>query len=168
MAKALDQPSLYDTDYVAWLEEQVAHLRAGRLSALDVENVTLELESLMSSERRELANRLEVLIHHLLKWDQQPDQRSNRWRATVQEQRTRIRRLLRYSPSLKPEVEPMAREVYLDAVRAAAIETGLAESAFPPTLPYPVEQIFERDLPADELPDARPGRNTQRSSNAGT
>ena len=36
MAKTLDKPSLYDTDYVAWLEEQVAHLRAGRLAALDV------------------------------------------------------------------------------------------------------------------------------------
>ena len=91
MAKALDKPSLYDTDYVAWLEEQVAHLRAGRLAALDVENVAEELESLMKSERRQLENRLEVLIHHLLKWDHQPDQRSNRWRATVQEQRTRIR-----------------------------------------------------------------------------
>ena len=32
MAKALDKPSLYDTDYVAWLEEQAAHLRAGRLA----------------------------------------------------------------------------------------------------------------------------------------
>ena len=62
MAKALDRPSLYDTDYVAWLEEQVAHLRAGRLDSLDVENVAEELESLMRKERRQLANRLEVLI----------------------------------------------------------------------------------------------------------
>ena len=29
----------------------------------------------MSSERRELENRLETLILHLLKWDHQPDQR---------------------------------------------------------------------------------------------
>ena len=101
MAKALDKPSLYDTDYVAWLEEQVAHLRAGRISALDVENVAEELESLMRSQRQQLENRLEVLTLHLLKWDNQPDQRSNRWRATVAEQRGRIRRLLRDSPSLK-------------------------------------------------------------------
>ena len=75
MARALDRPSLYDTDYVAWLEEQVAHLRAGRLAALDVENVALELQSIMNSQRQQLENRLEVLIHHLLKWDHQPDQR---------------------------------------------------------------------------------------------
>jgi Domain of unknown function DUF29 len=155
MAKALEKPSLYDTDYVAWLQEQVAHLRAGRPSALDVENVAEELESLVKKERRKLGKRLEVLILHLLEWDHQPDQRSNRWRATVQEQRTRIRRLLRDSPSLKREVEPMAQDVYPDAVRAAVIETRLSESTFPQTLPYPVEQIFERDLPAEELPDQR-------------
>jgi hypothetical protein len=162
MAKALDQPSLYDTDYVAWLAEQAARLRAGRLAALDVENVALELEALMSSERRELANRLEVLVHHLLKWDHQPDQRSNRWRATVQEQRSRIRRILRFSPSLRREVEPTTRDVYPDAVEAAAIETGLSESAFPPTLPYAVEQLFERPLPSEELPAPRSTRKKPR------
>ena len=154
MARALDRPSLYDRDYAAWLEEQVAHLRAGRLAALDVENVAEELESLMKSERRELLSRLEVLILHLLKWDHQPEHRSNRWRATVAEQRRRIRDLLVDSPSLEQEVEA----VHADAVRAAAIETPLSESAFPATLPYTVEQIFERELPAEELPDQQSTR----------
>jgi hypothetical protein len=158
MAKTLDKPSLYDTDYVAWLEEQVAHLRAGRLAALDVDNVAEELEGLMRKERRQLANRLEVLIHHLLKWDHQPDQRANRWRATIQEQRTRIRRLLGDSPSLRPEVEPTCKDVYADAVRAAAIETLLSPSVFPPALPYTVEEIFERELPAEELADQQSTR----------
>jgi Domain of unknown function DUF29 len=158
MAKALDKPSLYDTDYVAWLQEQVNHLRAGRLAALDVENVAEELESLMKSERRQLGNRLEVLIHHLLKWDHQPDQRANRWRATVGEQRTRIRRLLRDSPSLKAEVESTCKEVYADAVRAAAVETLLSANVFPSELPYTVEQIFERELPAEGLPDRQSTR----------
>jgi hypothetical protein len=152
MAKALDKPSLYDTDYVAWLEEQAAHLRAGRMHALDVNNVAEELESLMKTERRQLRNRLEILILHLLKWDHQPDQRSNRWRATVAEQRRRLRDLLADSPSLRREVEPMCHGVYADAVQGAGIETLLSETVFPQTLPYSVEQIFERELPADDLP----------------
>jgi Domain of unknown function DUF29 len=155
MAKALDRPSLYDTDYVAWLEEQVAHLRAGRLRALDVENVAEELEGLMRSQRQQLENRLEVLILHLLKWNHQPDQRSNRWRSRVHKHRTRVRRLLRDSPSLKREVEPMCRDVYPGAVERAVIETCLTEAIFPSCLPYSVEQIFKRALPADELPDHR-------------
>lgn len=153
VAKALEKPSLYDTDYVAWLEQQVAHLRAGRLQALDVENVAEELEGLMRSQRQQMENRLEVLILHLLKWDHQPAQRSNRWRSSVAEQRGRIRRLLRDSPSLRPALEEASREVYSEAVERAAIETGLAQAAFPACLPYTVEQIFERELPAEELPD---------------
>ncbi|MCC2664653.1 MAG: hypothetical protein K0S35_2575 [Geminicoccaceae bacterium] len=148
MAKALDKPSLYDTDYVAWLSEQVAHLRAGR-------------QGLMKKERRQLENRLEVLILHLLKWDHQPDQRSNRWRASVAEQRARIRRLLRDSPSLKPSLEEAAREVYPEAVEQAAIETSLTEDTFPATMPYTVEQVFERKLPAEELPAPRGTRKKQ-------
>jgi hypothetical protein len=162
MAKALDKPSLYDTDYVAWLDEQARHLRAGRLHALDIENVAEELESLMKTERRELRSRLEVLILHLLKWDHQPEQRSNRWRATVAEQRRRIRDLLLDSPSLRQEVGPICQAVYPDAVQQAAVETLLSESLVPSALPYSVEQIFERELPADELPDQRSSRKKHR------
>jgi Domain of unknown function DUF29 len=153
MAKTLDKPSLYDTDYVAWLDEQAAHLRAGRTSALDVLNVAEELEGLARSDRHELANRLETLILHLLKWDHQPDQRSNRWRASVAEQRRRIRRLLKDSPSLQRSLEGTAREVYPEAIEQAAIETRLSETAFPATLPYSLEQLFERELPAGDLPE---------------
>jgi Domain of unknown function DUF29 len=152
MAKTLDKPSLYDSDFVAWLEEQAAHLRAGRLSALDIANLAEELEGLARSDRHELANRLETLILHLLKWDHQPDQRSNRWRASVAEQRRRIRRLLNESPSLRPSLDGVSRKVYSDAIEQAAIETQISESAFPPTLPYTLEQIFTRELPAGELP----------------
>jgi Domain of unknown function DUF29 len=162
MAKTLDKPSLYDTDLVAWLEEQAAHLRAGRLSALDVENVAEELEGLMRSQRQQLENRLEVLILHLLRWDHQPDQRVNRWRASVAEQRSRIRRLLRDSPSLKRTLEEAAREVYPEAVEQAAIETQLSAAAFPPTLPYSIEQVLERELPAEDLPDQRSTRKKPR------
>jgi hypothetical protein len=155
MAKALDKASLYDTDYVAWLQEQVAHLRAGRLRALDVENVAEELESLMKKERRQLGNRLEALMLHLLKWDHQPNQRANRWHATVGEQRRRIRHLLLDTPSLKQEIDPICRAVYPDAVQGGAIETQLSETVFPATLPYTIEQIFERELRAAELPDQK-------------
>ena len=162
MARTLDESSLYESDYVAWLEEQAAHLRAGRVSALDVENVAEQLEGLMKSERRELRSRLEILIFHLLKWDHQPEQRSNRWRSTVAEQRRRIRDLLLDSPSLKPEVKSICEVVYSDAVQGAAIETLAGADVFPSDLPYSVDQIFERELPADELPDPRPKRKKTR------
>ena len=155
MARTLDKPSLYDTDYVAWLEEQAAHLRAGRLSALDVLNLAEELEGLARSDRHELANRLETLILHLLKWDHQPGRRSRSWQSTIVEQRIRIRRLLDESPSLRPGLAEIAAKVYPDAVDRAIVETGLARRRFPEALSYSLEQLFARELPAGELPAQR-------------
>jgi hypothetical protein len=162
MAKALDKPLRYDSDYVAWLEEQVALLRARRISALDVDNVAEDLESLTKSERCQLANRLEVLNLQRLKRDHQPDQRTNRWRTIVAEQRRRIRRFLSDSPRLKEEVEPICRTVSSDAAPGTVIETQLSETAFPLALPSTVEQIFEREFLADELPDQHSTRKKHR------
>jgi hypothetical protein len=161
MAKTLEKPSLYDTDFMAWLEEQVAHLRAGRLSTLDIENVAEELEGLARSDRHELANRLETLILHLLKWDHQPRRRSRSWQSTVVEQRIRINRLLEESPSLRPGLAQIAAKVYPDAVTRAVVETSLAGRRFPQALPYSLEQLFERELSPRELPKQRPSRKTQ-------
>ena len=52
----------------------------------------------------------------------------------------------------------MCQDVYADAVQAAAIETLLSVSVFPSELPYSVLEIFERELPAEELPDQQSTR----------
>jgi hypothetical protein len=158
MARTLDKPSSYDIDFVGWLEEQAAHLRAGHLSALDIENVAEELEGLARSDRHELANRLETLILHLLRWDHQPSRRSRSWQSTCVDQRSRIRRLLDESPSLRPGLAQVAAKVYPDAVERAIVETGLAGRHFPEALSYSLEQIFTRELPAGELPKQRSSR----------
>ena len=56
----------YDTDFYAWANEQAALLRSGNLSAADIENIAEEIESMGKSEKRELVNRLTVLLLHLL------------------------------------------------------------------------------------------------------
>jgi hypothetical protein len=38
----------------------------------------------------------------------------------------------------------------------------MSDDIFPPDLPYSVEQIFERELPAEELPESRPVRKKPR------
>jgi Domain of unknown function DUF29 len=57
----LDDPpfcALYDEDFALWVEEQVAVLRAGDVAALDVENLTLELEGLTKRDERALGSQL--------------------------------------------------------------------------------------------------------------
>ena len=54
--------SLYEQDFFAWANEQAALLRAGKLHDVDIENVAEEIESMGRSQKRELVNRLAVLL----------------------------------------------------------------------------------------------------------
>lgn len=159
MAKTLARPSLYDEDFLAWTEQQAALLRAGRLHELDIANLAEELDTMGRSEWGELENRLEVLLMHMLKCDHQPEKHTRSWDATINEQRTRLRRLFRRSPSVKRDLPLTIADVYDDARRQAAIETGLEEAVFPEELPYSVEQVLEsRPAGQKEPPTPRRGR----------
>lgn len=65
---------LYDQDFYAWANEQETLLRAGKLSAADIDHIAEETESIGKTEKRELISRLTVLLQHLLKWRYQPFQ----------------------------------------------------------------------------------------------
>ena len=127
---------LYEQDYYGWANEQASLLRAGQLSAADIENIAEEIESMGKGEKRELVNRLIVLLQHLLKWQFQPELRSNSWRATIRVQRDQIGSHLLDNPSLKPKLPDVMRQAYRVARIQAAAETTLPESDFPAASPY--------------------------------
>ncbi len=141
--------SLYDSDFYAWANEQAALLRAGKLSAADIEHIAEEIESMGKAEKRELVNRLAVLLQHLLKWQHQPERRGKSWAATVKVQRRDLARHLKDNPSLKAKLDEAIEDAYGDAVLLAAGEADLAESTFAVACPWP----FERIMDADFLPD---------------
>jgi hypothetical protein len=136
----------YQTDFYAWAMEQAALLRAGRLSAADVANIAEEIESMGRGEKRELVNRLTVLLLHLLKWHFQPGFRSPSWSSSIREQRIRLRSHLKDNPSLKSSLEEAFAEAYELAVIAAARETGLPEIHFPKSAPYRYEQTVDGEF----------------------
>jgi hypothetical protein len=140
----------YGTDYAQWCAEQGALLREGRLSSLDRENLAEEIESLGGSEEDEIGSRLNVLLIHLLKWRYQPDKRSSGWRGTLAEQRYRIGRRLKRSPSLRAFPGEVLADEYRTARLLAAGETGLTENIFPETCPFTIDQILDESF----LPDA--------------
>ena len=75
--------NLYERDFYAWANEQAGLLRAGKLSEADLEHIAEEIESMGKSEKRELVNRLSVLLMHLLKWQFQATGRGTSWRLTI-------------------------------------------------------------------------------------
>ncbi|MBK1631032.1 hypothetical protein CKO31_09820 [Thiohalocapsa halophila] len=147
----MTEATSYDTDFHAWALRNAELLREGRLDELDVEHIAEELESMGASERRELLNRLQVLLLHLLKHQYQPERRGKSWQLTINHQRTAIERLLEQSPSLARMLgaENLGK-VYRKAVRDAVIETDLDGHLFPDDCPYSLEQLLADDwLPDD-------------------
>jgi hypothetical protein len=147
----MTQPTSYDADFHAWALRNAELLREGRLDELDTEHIAEELESMGASERRELLNRLQVLLLHLLKHQYQPERRSKSWRLTINHQRTAIERLLEQSPSLRRLLDPESfGKVYRKAVQDAVIETDLDAHLFPDDCPYTLDQVLDADwLPED-------------------
>jgi hypothetical protein len=141
--------SAYEEDFQAWTIEQAQFLQEGKWSCLDIPNLVEEIESLGKQQRNELANRLGVLLGHLLKWDFQPTHRSKSWLSTIREQRRQILRLLKQSPSLKPYLQEAIEESYESALDLAVGDTSLEYKDFPEKCPYSQEQILNPDFPVN-------------------
>jgi hypothetical protein len=136
----------YDDDFFAWTQEQARLLRAGELAVVDVENLAEEIESVGRSDRREIRNRLIVLLVHLLKWRYQPRRRAASWSDTIAEQRLQIDSILADSPSLQPFFAEILTDAYGRARSKAARETEMALETFPAACPYTPEQILSEDF----------------------
>ncbi|AFY76257.1 MAG: DUF29 domain-containing protein [Hydrococcus sp. C42_A2020_068] len=141
--------SLYDRDFLMWLETTAQLLRQKKFEQLDLDNLIEEIESRARSEKRELYNRLTLLLTYLLKWKYQPDKRSNSWISTIREQRRQIGSLLADSPSLKNRIEEIFNTCYQDAVEDASLETGLSKDIFLERCPFSLANIFAPNF----LPD---------------
>ena len=135
--------SHYDEDFYAWTQAQAALLREEKVADLDYANLAEEIESLGKSDRRALESRLERLLQHLLKWCYQPREQSTSWRLTIREQRRRIVKLLRDSPSLRREVAAFIEAGYPYAREQALDETGVAQAAMPAECPWTEAQILD-------------------------
>src|SRR5215471_9941128 len=145
-SEAKDRAADYEHDYHAWLTQQATLLAERRFGELDLDNLIDEIQALARSEKREIENRLNVLLVHLLKWTHQPAQRSGGWRSTIIEQRARLLKRLQESPSLRSYPAEVLDEEYAIAREKAAAETGLRVGTFPKTCPYTIDQVLDPDF----------------------
>jgi hypothetical protein len=133
----------YQKDFYSWTCEQAELLRAGRFNELDVSNLIEEIETMGRSEKRELENRLTVLLVHLLKWQYQPTRRGRSWQLTIQEQRLEFFDVLNDNPGLKPQLQALLTHSYRKAKIRASKETGLDTDAFPIACPWEFAQLMD-------------------------
>lgn len=135
----------YESDIVAWANEQARLLRAGRFDLLDREHLAEEIEDVGRSEQRELASRMAVLLAHLLKWRYQPERRGSSWQRTIKERRRGISYRLDETPSLKAKLNEAKwwDSVWADAVSQAVQETDL--EYFPEICPWTASEVLNSE-----------------------
>lgn len=135
----------YAEDYAAWLQHQIDLMRAGRWSDLDTEHLIDEVEDLGRSEFNAFVSAVEIVLVHMLKWDFQPERRSNSWIGSIAEHRRRITQSLKDNPSYKSRRAAAVTRAYDVAVARAAAETNLPLDTFPPENSYDWEAITTRE-----------------------
>jgi hypothetical protein len=135
----------YETDIAAWASQQAWLIRNKQFELLDLEHLAEEIEDVGKSEQRELANRMAVLIAHLLKWQYQPERQCVSWERTIKEQRRALAFHLKQVPSLKTKLSNAEwfDAVWADGLAFAIKETGLAN--FPELCPWTIEEILKPD-----------------------
>ena len=132
---------LYERDETAWLEAMSALATQGRFVEMDHPNLSEYLADMAKRDRREVENRLVVLLMHLLKWDRQPERRGGSWRASIMEQRRELRSLLD-SGTLYNHAVAVLTESFANARKQAAAETELPLASFPTECPWDIDAIL--------------------------
>lgn len=133
--------SLFEQDETAWLEQTANLVSQRRFGEIDHGQLSEYLTDMARRDKREVFSRLVTLLAHLLKWEHQPENRSNSWRGTILEQRRELRLLLE-SGSLRRHAAEVLGKAYQDAVEQAAVETGLAGETFPAECPASLDELL--------------------------
>lgn len=140
--------TLYETDFYAWTKRQAELLRAEEFEQIDWDNLIEEIDSLGAEQLHKVESHLIRLLQHLLKWQYQPSKRvtGRSWQLTIVKQRSSLHRVLRKNPTLRARLPDIIADVYPDAVKFAAIETGLDKQIFPVECPWTMGQLLDEEF----------------------
>ena len=135
--------NLYEKDFYAWTQGQGALLRNGDYDTADIANIAEEIETMGRTEKRELVNRLAVLMAHLLEWEHQPERRGRSWKLMIQEQRWRAVEVVEDNPSLKHKMSEIMSAAYQLALLRLKKATGI--DSFLETYPFSSDEILKEE-----------------------
>ena len=141
MTQAIARKSLYESDFFLWTQDTIAKLKDKDFDHVDLENLIEEIESLGISQKKEVRNRLRVLLAHLLKrmYVNMPDCFEG-WENTIRTQRTDIEVELDDMPSLKRFWDEFFDSAWKYALKDVRGEYARKGYQFPDTWQ------FERDI----------------------
>ncbi len=134
---------MYDTDIVAWAQEQARLLRERRFDLVDVDNVAEEIETLGRAERKALRSAVREMLSLMTKVAYSPDPRAS-WVVLLVGQRTEIKNILRDSPCLRAELGSLFGAEWSDAREIAIAELAVRgeQPDVPVRCPYAVDSAL--------------------------
>ncbi len=135
----------YATDLSLWAQQTADLLREKRWQDIDLKHLVEEMEDLSKSEKRGISSQLIRLLIHLLKWEYQPQRRSDSWLDSITDSRLQIELTIKDSPSLKNYPLQELAQAYQRARWNAAKQTHLPLSTFPETCSYALDKILAED-----------------------
>jgi hypothetical protein len=148
MTEALNQGDpalLYEQDFAAWLDLQVAALRERRFADLDLDNLIEEVESIRRAEARSVEHHARVVVAQLLQlaYSTLGDPRRS-WKSTGNAHRDELE--TRLTATLRQELDARLQKVYTRGrdIAATVLETeGTDQNWLPRTCPYTLAEILE-------------------------
>jgi hypothetical protein len=136
----------HDEDFYGWAMAEAQLLKQGKFNEADMDKIIEEIETLGRSNKRELVNRLGVLIAHLMKWQYKDHMEASYWKSwkgTIIRQRIDLSDLLEENPSLKSQVKEAMPKAYKYALAIIEEETPLNLKTLPSECPYNFEQLMD-------------------------
>jgi hypothetical protein len=145
MAQITTLPSLYEQDYVAWLDLTLTQLKQQNLSSLDWKNLIEEIESLGREQRHKVESYLLRLLIHLLLyqyWETERTWSGKGWEKEIDNFRLELDLLLE-SQVLHNHLLSILEKDYAKARKLAAQKSNLLPMTFPEICPYSLEKILD-------------------------
>ena len=145
MAQTTTLPSLYEQDYVAWLDLTLTQLKQQNLSSLDWKNLIEEIESLGREQRHKVESYLLRLLINLLLyqyWETERIWSGKGWEKEIDNFRLELDLLLE-SQVLHNHFLSILEKDYAKARKLATKKSNLSSVTFPESCPYSLEQILD-------------------------
>ena len=105
---------------------------------------------MVGRDRRELKNRLRIILLHLLKWQAQPGKRGASWRKSLRTQRRHIKDLLKRAPASAGWYRSSCVKPIQTPSRTRSTRRACRPTNFPADCPYAPDDGAGRGI----LPDA--------------
>ena len=134
--------TLYQTDFQAWIGDQIHMLKVKDFNNLDIRNLIEEMKDLGNSNPGAIESHLLIILIHMLKQKYQPDYNSKSWKDSIDNARVQIEGLIELSPSLHSHPNKVIDKVFKKARRHASKQTKIELRKFELECPWTIEEIL--------------------------